>query len=85
MKSKYLNGELWTIYEDLYESNDIFKILGKKCLIKSTGNKPENWIETAEIVSVYNDRRFETVRYLLVKDDKITEQITVSSGLMYGC
>ena len=81
MKSKYLNGELWTIYEDLYESNDIFKILGKKCLIKSTGNKPENWIETAEIVSVYNDRRFETVRYLLVKDDKITEQITVSSGI----
>ena len=72
-------GTLWTPFEN-YVSRNIFDVVGKKCEL-SLNSSPVNWITASKLVGIYNDPRFETARYFLIKDNKITAHIAISNEI----
>lgn len=86
MNELYVNGipnvkqdKLWTPFEN-YVPRNVFDIVGKKCEL-AMNPTPENWIEASKIISIYNDPRYETARYFIVKDNKITDHISITNEI----
>ena len=74
MNELYVNGlpnvkenSLWTPFRN-YIPRNIFDIVGKKCELTSNYSA-DNWIEASKLVSIYNDPRFETARYFIIKEN----------------
>lgn len=86
MNELYVNGlpnvkenSLWTPFRN-YIPRNIFDIVGKKCEL-TPNYSADNWIEASKLVSIYNDPRFETARYFIIKENKISAQIAVSNEI----
>lgn len=73
-------GELWSPLQT-YQEKSVMKVIGKPLGLKTGINTDEAWAQAAEILSVYDNPRFETARYLIVKGGRITEHIAVSSQI----
>ena len=54
--------------------------IGKRCNL-ALNPTPANWIEASKLISIYNDPRFETARYFIIKDNKITGHIAISNEI----
>lgn len=72
-------GSLWTPFEN-YVPRNLFDIIGKKCEL-ALNPSPINWINASKLVSIYNDPRFETARYFIIKDNKITAHISITNEI----
>lgn len=86
MNELYVNGipnvkenSLWTPFES-YAPRNIFDVVGKQCGL-ALNSAPANWINTSKLISIYNDPRFETARYFIIKGNKITAHIAVSNEI----
>lgn len=86
MNELYVNGipnvkenSLWTPFRN-YVPRNIFDIVGTKCEL-TPDSSSEKWIEASKLVSIYNDPRFETARYFIIKENKITAHIAVSNEI----
>ena len=86
MNELYVNGlpnvkenSLWTPFRN-YIPRNIFDIVGKKCELTPDFSS-DKWIEASKLVSIYNDPRFETARYFIIKENKISAQIAVSNEI----
>lgn len=73
-------GELWSPLQT-YQEKSVMEVIGKPLGLKPGINADEAWTQAAEILSVYDNPRFETARYLIVSGERITEQIAVSSQI----
>lgn len=74
-----LPRDLWTNFPTVKQHN-VLEVLTKTFAHDNDGfPTEEGWKDLSKILSIYSDRRYETARYLLVKDGKINEQISVSS------
>lgn len=72
-------GSLWTPFEN-YVPRNLFDIIGKKCEL-ALNPSSINWINTSKLISIYNDLRFETARYFIIKDNKITAHISITNEI----
>ena len=72
-------GSLWTPFES-YVPRNIFDVVGKKCEL-ALNLTSANWINTSKLISIYNDPRFETARYFIIKDNKITTHISITNEI----
>ena len=86
MNELYVNGipnvkqnSLWTPFE-CYVPRNIFDVVGKKCEL-AVNQTPANWINASKLISIYNDPRFETARYFIIKDNKITAHISITNEI----
>lgn len=86
MNELYINGipnvkqgSLWTPFES-YVPRNIFDVVGKKCEL-ALNPTSANWINTSKLISIYNDPRFETARYFIIKDNKITAHISITNEI----
>lgn len=73
-------GELWSSLQT-YQEKNVMEIIGRPLRLKSGLNSSEEWEQAASILSVYDNLRFETARYLIISGGKVTEQIAVSSQI----
>ena len=65
-----------------FQAGDSDSIIGRKINLKDGEITPEGWNDIANIMDCFNDRRYETGRYILVDGDGIVrEQVAVSSRL----
>lgn len=71
-------GSLWTSFS--YVSRNIFDVVGKRCEL-ALNSTPASWVNASKLVSIYNDPRFETARYFIIKDNKITAHIAISNEI----
>lgn len=62
------------------KDNDILEIIGKQFETDSSGKPTMNGMkQLSQAMEIYSDKRYETARYLFVKDGVITRHIAVSS------
>ena len=72
-------GSLWTPFEN-YVPRSIFDIVGKRCEL-ALNPTTTNWINASNLISIYNDPRFETARYFIIKDNRITAHISITNEI----
>lgn len=86
MNELYVNGipnvkqdTLWTPFES-YVPRNIFDVVGKRCEL-AISQTPANWINASKLISIYNDPRFETARYFIIKENKIKAHISITNEI----
>ncbi len=73
-------GELWSPLQE-YREKSVMEIIGKRLNLNTDTESVPDWIEAEKVLSIYNNPRFETARYIITKDGRITEHIAVSSQI----
>lgn len=73
-------GRLWSPLA-VYKERSVMDIIGKPCGIEKAPEDGKSWADTARTISIYNNPRYETARYLIVTDGRFTDQIAVSSQI----
>lgn len=73
------NSKISPASSEIYQEEDVTKIINKSLEMENGKITEKGWNDISKTIQMYSDKRYETARYLFVRDGKIIRHVAVSN------